>query len=935
MLINRICLLFFLVYGIVFAQNKHHISATLVDSIHTISVTHKIDFKNTSTKAQSSIFLMDWANAFSSKSTPLAVRFAEDYRRAFHYANSTERGYTDLYKVNISEKQGRWKRPENHPDVVEILLDQSLAANDSITIELHYTVKIPKSRFTKFGYYDDGYRLKYWHLAPCAFINDEWVYYSHKNLNDFTASLDTYEVDFFFNENLNLNSNLVLKEKTDTDASHHLSLSGKHIRNIELHLSEKTKFYDFQIDDKIITSDIPKDKLSPLEFQEAIVRIYDFVTARYGEFPQDNIFVSYTDYLKQPVYGFTQLPKGFHPFKEQFKYEAIFLKQLTKQAKSSYFVSNLRTDQWFTDAIQVQLLMDYIKTYYPKEKLLGKFSRFIGVRWFHAADLDFNDQYYLGYKNMSSRFLQQSLTLPKDSLLKFNYNISNPYKSGLGLNYLEHFDPNIDLNLLISKFYNTRKLSSTSANDFLEFIENNATKDISWFKNDFLNSNEKVDIKIKNTKKVGDSIRVFLKNKGKSIPIKAHGFTRKENLDDQWIAPFEDTTSITFHKKAKYFALDFEEKLPEANRRNNYWSRRSLFHKPFQLRLLQDIEDPKYHQTFIIPVYDFNVNDGLLLGTRIFNKELFYPRNFVYSFTPSYGFNSEEIQVSGSLSYLHQLKPYGWSFLRFGFSGQTESFAPGLRFFSYTPSVRLSYRPKDLRSNLGQVISLRLVSIERQSSQAFPLETPNYRVLNARYSYSNPNLTNIFRFSTDFQLASNFGKASTTFGYRKLFKNNQWIDFRFYAGAFLFNNTQQDGDFFSFALDRPTDYLFDFNYLDRQDSGSFLSQQFITAEGNFKSRLNPRFANQWITTGSMETSIWKWVLAYGDVGVIKNKGANPQFLYDTGVKLNLVQDYLELYFPMQSSLGFEPSFDDYGKRIRFRFSLSIDTLIRLFTREWY
>lgn len=44
--------------------------------------------------------------------------------------------------------------------------------------------------------------------------------------------------------------------------------------------------------------------------------------------------------------------------------------------------------------------------------------------------------------------------------------------------------------------------------------------------------------------------------------------------------------------------------------------------------------------------------------------------------------------------------------------------------------------------------------------------------------------------------------------------------------------------FFSFALDRPTDYLFDFNYLGRSEDTGLVSQQIIIAEGGFKSQLD-------------------------------------------------------------------------------------------------
>ena len=56
----------------------------------------------------------------------------------------------------------------------------------------------------------------------------------------------------------------------------------------------------------------------------------------------------------------------------------------------------------------------------------------------------------------------------------------------------------------------------------------------------------------------------------------------------------------------------------------------------------------------------------------------------------------------------------------------------------------------------------------------------------------------------------NGAKIAAEFGYRKLFDSNRQFNLRLYAGSFLYNKT--NSDFFSFALDRPTDYLFDYNY---------------------------------------------------------------------------------------------------------------------------
>ena len=103
----------------------------------------------------------------------------------------------------------------------------------------------------------------------------------------------------------------------------------------------------------------------------------------------------------------------------------------------------------------------------------------------------------------------------------------------------------------------------------------------------------------------------------------------------------------------------------------------------------------------------------------------------------------------------------------------------------------------------------------------------------------------------------------------RIHNTNTQFDFRFFAGAFLSNNTNTD--FFSFALDRPTDYLFDFNYLGRSEDAGIFSQQIIIAEGGFKSKLPVSYANQWLSTFNASVGIWRWFEVYNDVGFVKNK----------------------------------------------------------------
>jgi hypothetical protein len=154
-----------------------------------------------------------------------------------------------------------------------------------------------------------------------------------------------------------------------------------------------------------------------------------------------------------------------------------------------------------------------------------------------------------------------------------------------------------------------------------------------------------------------------------------------------------------------------------------------------------------------------------------------------------------------------------------------------------------------------------------------------------------------------------------------------------YAGSFLYNSS--NSDFFSFALDRPTDYLFDYAYLGRSSSTGIVSQEFILAEGGFKSKLSTPYANQWITTLNASYSIWNWIELYGDVGFVKNTQQKQNFVYNSGIRFNLLPDYFELFFPIHSNNGWEINQPNYNEKIRFVITLNPDKFIQLFTRKWF
>ena len=934
---KRILYLLFLCLAIqAAAQHTVNIDATLVPIKKTLSIKQEITYKNTSADTLKELYLFDWANSFSTKTSPLGQRFAENYNSSFHFEKDEDRGKTTIEKIyGNTQVPLQWQRGDD-VDILKIIPEKPLLPNDSYTFSLEYAVKLPDSKFTRYGVDKNGdYKLKYWYISPAVY-NGEWQVYSNKNTDDLFLTPSEFSVKLHLPKNYTIVSDLNIIEENISQNTKSITLSAEKRTNITVYLEKNSTFETIETDKLKVITNLQNSKVNPPVQALMIDRIVHFLDERLGPYPFEKMVISETDYKTNPVYGLNQLPRFISPFPDGFEYDMEQLKAITRRYIDNTLIMDSRDDYWLQDALQIYLMMEYVDTYYPKMKIIGNLSNWWIIRWAHAAELEFNDQYPILYLNMARNNIHQALTTPKDSLLKFNMNIANGYYGATGLRYLNDYLGAGILNSSIKEFYAENKLKSIKSSDFESFLSEKTELPINWFFEDFADTRTTIDFKIKRVVKQGDSLKVFIKNNRENeLPISLYGLNKDEIVYKTWTKPVDSISTVTIPaKNIRKLALNYEGRIPEYNRRNNFKTVNGLLNKPLQFRLFQDVEDPNYTQFFFMPIFEYNLYDGISAGLRLYNKTVL-PKAVHYSLEPQFGFRSKTLVGSASISYTQTMDQGNLYAMRYGFSGNYYSYDRGLFYKRFTPYITFAFRNDDLRDNEKQFINLRNVNVYRDENPNDPDQEPNYSVFNMQYVYSNPNLINYFRGVADYEISSKFSKLSVDLEYRKLFLSNRQLNLRFYAGVFLFNDTREDEDFFSFALDRPNDYLFDYNYYGRSEDSGLFSQQLIIAEGGFKSQLEPAYANSWITTVNASTNIWKWIYAYGDVGLVGNKDRGVNAVFDSGIRVSLVADYFEVYFPIYSNLGFEPNLPHYDEKVRFIITLSPKTLLGLFTRRWY
>uniref|UniRef100_UPI00404A01FE metalloprotease n=2 Tax=Gelidibacter sp. TaxID=2018083 RepID=UPI00404A01FE len=941
--LRYLTLLLVFVQTVTYGQHTMDIKARFDMPKKIIHIEQKLRYNNTSNDTLKVIYFNDWSNSYSTKTTALADRFTEEFSTRFHFAKNEERGFTNITLIKDSNgNELTHSRVKNQLDIVSLELAQPLLPGASYDIDLFYNVMVPADTFTSYGVTDKGeMNLRYWYITPAVY-DGKWHHYSNKNLDDLYVPKADITLSVEIPLNFGVYTELDIKNIKQNDSTQTFYFYGKDRLDTKLFLNKFPKFKYVKTDDFTVITNIEDTGVAPADKAIITDKITSFISAHLGKYPHNYLLLSEVEYKKDPLYGLNQLPDFIRPFPNTLQYELKLLKTALSNYLDNVLLLNPREDYWLKDGIQVYYLMKYVEENYPDLKLLGTLAKVWGIRSFHAADVYFNEQYNLFYMQMARTNRDQPLTMPKDSLLKFNANIANKYKAGIGLKYLDDYINGDVLETTIQQFLDTKKLQPTASTDFEALLKQHTDKDIDWFFTDYIHTRKKIDFRIKDIIKTEDSITLTIRNKrDNTMPVSLFTLNNDSVLSKTWIENVIGDKTITIPRnETNKLVLNYDNTIPEFNLRDNWKSLKGFFfnNKPLQFRLFQDIEDPNYNQVFFMPLVEFNnIYDGVTLGLKTYNKTLLR-RRFNYRIAPQYGTKSKIITGSTVVSYAHDIENRNLYNITYGVGASYKSFAQDAFVTVLTPSISFNFREdKNFRSNKSSFLNFRYLDISRNvdDNPLIPLEEPDYSVFNIRYVNSDNGIVNFSQWYYDFQAAKNFGKVSVNYEFRRLYESNRQFQLRFFAGTFLYNKTDPSSDYFSFALDRPTDYLFDYNYLGRSEASGIFSQQIIIAEGGFKSKLKTPFANQWMTTANTSTTIWRFIEAYGDIGLVKNKNKNAAFVYDSGIRLNLVTDYFEVFFPVYSNLGWEIGQDNYDQKIRFKFTVDPQTLLGLFRRKWY
>ena len=925
------------------SQNEIQIQGFLNIESNTILIKQKITYYNNSNSSLSQLYFNDWGSSFSNPDSPLSKRFVEEYDGSLLNPRKKNRGFTTIHSVeNEKQKALSYSYIENQCDLFKIELTTDLLPFTSTTIFIEYTLQIQSDRFTKYGVTKKGdYFLNYWYITPAVFEDSEWKLFSNKNLDDYYTPKSKLKLTLEIPHNYSASSELNLNNVVNKSNTHVFTFEGSDRVDTRLNIST-APFFKFKIGDlNIISNNIDADESLNQQIN-SFKKIVGFLNDRLGVYPHENLMISKVDLKKHPIYGLNLLPGFLSPFSKEFEYELTVAKNLIRLYLDQYLRMNPREDYWLKSGLETVLLMDFVDVFYKDQMMLGKLANMWGIKTYNLAKLKYNEQYQLTYLYMVRTGRDQALNLHKDELLKFNANLSTKYKAAKGLIFLEDFMEGSRIEDWIKEFVVETKNEFKTTNDFESYIKTKTNKDLSWFFESFITNTQQIDYKITKLKSTKDSVYFTIKNNKKGqTPVSLFTLKNGKVLTKTWLTGIgKKKDFVVANNLADKYVLNYDQKVPEFNVKNNWKSVKgsALFNRPFKLRLIKDYVSPYNNQLYFLPTLEYrNIYDGLNLGLNINNSGIL-KKPFTFGVAPNYSVNSKTLTGFTKFEYNTYFQDQNLYNIEFGLFMSRSSFAEDSFVRRTLPYLSFNFKDAtNLRSNKFESLNLRYVGIDKDYVETFGNEMalPSYGVFNIRYLNSNIGYKKHYSWFLDTQFSNEFGKVAFNYEIRKRTNKNSFYNLRLFAGSFLYSKIDTNQTYFDFALDRPTDYLFEYNYLGQFESSGIFSQQIIIADGGFKSRLETYYANQWITTLNASASIWKYVQTYGDVGFIKNKGKGAEFVYDSGIRLNLITNYFEIFFPVYSNLGWEIAAPEYSQKIRFIFTADPTALFGLFRREWY
>jgi len=951
-------------------QVNYKIDVRLNDVAHTLHASETIEYTNNSTDTLTFIYFHLWANAYQ-KNSALDKQMLNDGDSKLHFAKEKDKGFIDSLNFTNNTQKLRWEYDAKHHDICKVYLTNPLLPNKSIQISTPFFVKLPSAKISRLGHIEQFYAITQWYPKPAVYDGNGWNQMPYLNQGEFYSEFGSFDVNITLPENYVVGATGDLQTQSEID-----------LLNSKANDSIPTK----KKDDKIKLNAFPSSSAKFKTIKYTQQNVHDFgwfadkrfvvrkseiklpntgnTVATWAMFTPQNAksWKNGTKYINDALYYYSKW-NGDYPYKQctaidgtvsaggGMEYPNVTIINsttdtlqmdivITHEVGHNWFYgilgSNERLHPWMDEGINSFNELRYAKTKYPNEILSRQLTgnkiprKIIGL-------LEYKNQYFyhIFYNALAVNNVTQPIELKATAFTPINYGSIVYQKTAICFEMLQDFLGYEMFDKCMHNYFDKWKYKHPQPEDIRAVFEATTGKNLSWFFDEVINTDKKVDYKIKNVKydDVKKEYVVKIKNnKALYTPIKISTLDINAAVKKYWFTNSDSTNTlrISSDKNLTTFIIDSARTSLDINRRNNFYriKRNKYFNTDGYIKGFLGLTNPERKSLFVLPVVGFNTATPIQFGLLFCNKTaplekfsfvimpMIAPLNYAkVTGTTKFNYNFYPSKIFRRISVGLYSKMFNYGSLKVDREEYFEVYGKYVEFI-YKTNLKSSYSGgftfREVNTNgLAMILTKNNLYRDVFTELKF-FNNINYRLLKIETNLVGQILPKYF--------LRNKVIVETKVKYN--YYQKRYVKARFFAGK-LFNSKSREVSFsntnqyssemynYGFLHTGNNDYLFDDTYIDR--SGT--SNQTYINDGGLRNRI-PAFGyvpNMIAGSFSFNVLNSKLLELYVDFARSYNANFARRYIFPvdynlvkkknyiafaTGISVAIIPDYFEVYIPL-------------------------------------
>ena len=967
----------------------YYLNVTLDDVNHSLKGEAKFLYTNNSPDALTELYFHLWPNGYKDDLTDFAKQELLNGSTKFHFAPDSMRGNITGIAFQVDGQEVKWSYAGDQIDIAVLTLNNPITSGATVEISTPFHVKIPGS-FSRLGHEGQSYQITQWYPKPAVYDVNGWNPMPYLNQGEFYSEFGKFDVSITVPKNYVVAATGELQNKAEVGFLNYRE-NNPVSEDDTILSEQETKILRYvqnNIHDFGWFADKSFNVFSDNIVQEngENVKIFIYKKGKHDKSVDESIrgvkdaITYYGNHCGYYPYSHCSVVEGALKAGGGMEYPMItVIDNLQKmvvvhEVGHNWFygilANNERVYPWMDESINSYF--EYEASHASDTAKVPTLRRTSARK---SGDFE-NIAMAIGYRQMEAVEMHQSVNAHSVDFTSGNYGLMVYGKGAHAFRYLKEYLGQELMDECFQAYFFKWRFKHPLPQDMEDVFEQVAGRSLDWFFKGLLANEEHIDLAIG---KLGYEFLEVNRKSGPAVPFEIGFFQEGVFVESIWVSDSSEKIQITLPKSTfDLIKIDPSEWIPEVNRSNNTTRVSGLAKRiePVSVRLMSVIENPNSTNLNVLPIIGWNTHNKFMYGLWMNNIKLPL-RKLSFSAMPLYSsatgdfngyfstyytlnrngrFNAFNVGVKGSrFAFMDAQNSYNklQPFLSFDFRDKdkripkTSKLTLRANLISYDAQYDKDERLNTLLSDTGRAFGRRSLS-ELAPEKFFQLEYvyKNQRALQpvqwkvmleagmpSQDEFKADTSTNMLAKTT---YSDPFVKLNVEYKRYIPYKMpKKGVDIRVFGGIFL---DSSNSGAYHYRLESAAgrwDYTYDQVLMGRGATDGLFNRQVYNNGAFFKGPGAYGNIGKWMMAMNVKADLplklpigaYMDLFSFNNMNVLPDLKDGQNVLYDGGLYVNVVKDFLEIYVPLFRSATFttvqgNQGIDNLGQRISFKLDLN-------------